>query len=214
MAQERTPSQVMVISAAGRWREAACTRLRAAGHDVAVADSPAEALGLVVREPVRAVILDHTLAQPEAFDLVDELRLLSPGIAILYASPVSEAHRWEAVVRAGADALIPLVDGDAPEGLLEVLVARCLANGGPASADTAAEAPSPGAAGLLNKQLARLAHDFNQPLTVVLGTVEMLLLDVPAESFLRQDLLALQREAERLRSLAARLRGLIRPSSH
>ncbi len=66
----------------------------------------------------------------------------------------------------------------------------------------------------MHKQLARLAHDFNQPLTVVLGTVEMLLLDVPADSFLRQDLLALQREAERLRSLATRLRGLIRTSSH
>ena len=214
MAQEHTPSQVMVISAAGRWREATCTRLRAAGHDVAVADSPAEALGLVVREAVRAVILDHTLAQAEAFDLVDELRLLSPGIAILYASPVSEARRWEAIVSAGADALLPLVDGDAPVGLLEVLVARCLANGGAAPADSAAEARSHGAAAALHKQLARLAHDFNQPLTVVLGTVEMLLLDVPADSFLRQDLLALQREAERLRSLATRLRGLIRTSSH
>jgi hypothetical protein len=51
----------------------------------------------------------------------------------------------------------------------------------------------------------RASQDMSQPLTVILGIIDILLLDISLDTHVRGDLLTVQREAHRLRHLAAAL---------
>jgi len=189
--------------------EALCTRLRATGYAVDTTDAADEALRRVVRQPVEVAILDSTSMPRSCAPTVSELRFLSPGIKVLCVYPVSELPDWATACRAGADGLVPVTRDGVPTDVLEALVCRALA---PVTnlGKGAEESRQPGGAesGPLVTHVARLAHDFNQPLTVILGTVDVLLLDLQDASETHQDLLTLQREANRLRALAAELSSL------
>lgn len=51
----------------------------------------------------------------------------------------------------------------------------------------------------------KVAHDINNPLTIILGTVELMLKDAPEDSFQRQDLLRIQSAARRCAQMTAHL---------
>jgi len=204
-------STVRKVLLASDESESACAgllaRLRSAGFTAERVPSGEEALRRVAREPIAAVLLcTRTLGTAEWL-LAGELRALSPTLAILGVT----AGCAPDAVPAGAgdvalDALVPAIGGRVPPGLLEATLRGALAlrSGGPPAAAAGAATADTDA---LVEMVAGLVHELNQPLTVMLGTLDVLRGELAAESNAREDLAEIEHGLERLRSIAGQLRA-------
>jgi signal transduction histidine kinase len=112
-------------------------------------------------------------------------------------------------LRAGADDVVPFIAETEGFELLELVLARSVAaHRTEREARRLREQIQCLGTGELSDVVRRTAHDMNQPLTVIMGTVDLLLLELPNDSTLRADLESVLRESQKLRALATSLGSL------
>lgn len=197
---------VLVVGPRDALQDAICDWLRERCYAADTVDSGEEALDLVSTRWYDAVIVDAQLGDMSCLQLVRKLRRDSQDQTLLiHRDPFGVVPVLDAM-QAGADDVIPRISDREGFDLLELILSRSVR-----MHRTAREATR------LRDQLQnldlvdlpahvrRVAHDMNQPLTVILGTADLLLMDLPPDSPLREDLQAIDREARELRRLAASL---------
>ncbi len=210
MTSTTTHCKVLVVSPAGPLSEAVSARLAAAGHDIERVDPGEAALRRVALEPVAAALLCCASLTAADWEVAGDLRLLSPTLAVLVISPDLGTDSGPSARDASVDAVVPVVDGEIPAGLIEAALCGALVLRGAGGARPGAtRAGAPSRVRPHGEAIARLVHDLNQPLTVVLGTVEVLLMDADLATPARDDLDTLRQEADRLRVIAGELRTLV-----
>jgi two-component system KDP operon response regulator KdpE len=80
--------------------------LRAAGYEVALAETGAQALALLQREPVAAIVLDLGLPDGDGKDLIERIRALAPAPIIVLSARESETEKIQALDRGANDYVV------------------------------------------------------------------------------------------------------------
>jgi len=80
--------------------------LRAAGYEVALAETGAEALAAIEREPVTAVVLDLGLPDIDGMTIIDRIRALNNVPIIVLSARDSEAQKINALDRGANDYVV------------------------------------------------------------------------------------------------------------
>lgn len=80
--------------------------LRAAGYEVALAETGAQALEVLARETVAAIVLDLGLPDGDGKDLIDPIRALTPAPIIVLSARESEAEKIQALDRGANDYVV------------------------------------------------------------------------------------------------------------
>jgi len=198
------PGTLLVLTPTAGSAEGLVAGLGERGRAVGVVTSAPEAMRRVATERCDGIIVSGNLTDPPPAECIGALRVLSPALPLVFLTDGGDATGIVASLQAGADGFIRAEDASAD--VVDALLAR-LADARRVPREQALrEAPAAYAANDLGETVRRTAHEMNQPLTVIFGLVDVLLLDAPDDSEVRTDLLTLQREAERLRVLA---RGLV-----
>ena len=146
-----------------------------------------------------------------AASTVARIREADPGLAIIVERTRPITCPVADLINAGADQVCHGIGSEDDLMLLHLMILRSIvsrqfsdSNALASSRDEHVAARHP-----LIEAVRNAGHDMSQPLTVIIGAAEMLLLDTPEESPMRNDLEMIRREAARLREIAAGLGGLV-----
>lgn len=201
-------TRVLVVGPQSASRDALCAFLREKQCRVETADDPEEALHDLWAEEYDSVVLDAQAGEDACLKMIKAWRERSADqTLILQQDPRGRPSALEAL-KAGADDTMPRpVNAEDLELLALVLHRGVWSHRAMREARRLSEETQNGLSG----ELERLAHEMNQPLTVIMGTVDLALLEVPQGSPLFADLRSLQREAEKLQRLACQLGALVHP---
>jgi len=140
---------------------------------------------------------------------IQRLREMDPALAIIVQRNSGTPFPIAEALRAGADEVSHGITTEDDLDLLHLMILRSIVRRR-ITCEARARVQMMGAEDMhpLVKVAREASHDMSQPLTVIMGTVEMLLLDAPEHSLMREDLEMIQRETARLRGIAARLGSL------
>ena len=194
---------LLVLAPPGAAPEGLVAGLGERGHAMGVVTTAPEALRRVATEHCAGAIVSGALADPRPAEAIGALRVLSPSLPLLLLADSGGTPTIVASLEAGADGFV--TPGDSSPEVVAALLARLTEVRRPQRGAEVRESAAAYAPSGLAEAVRRAAHEMNQPLTVIFGLVDVLLLDSPEDSDVRADLLTLQREAERLRMLARSL---------
>lgn len=201
-----TTGVVLVVTPPDPTADDIGARLGQHGRAVSVVESATEAMRRVATEPCVGAIVSDALKEPPAVECIGALRILAPDLPVILLTRSGDADSIVEALHAGADAYV--ADGACADvaRVLAALLGRVVEMRASHSQATGVrESDATYTATDLGDQVRRTAHDMNQPLTVIFGLVDVLMLDASEDQDVRDDLLTLQREAERLRVMARSL---------
>jgi len=171
--------------------------LERAGLEVDASESPFEALLRFDERPTDLVLLFLDSLDDEDLEILPALREVDAGVRMLVAFGPSHRDRAAAALRLGADAYLP-----DPFYVSELLALARAARPAPAEPEAGSREVEELAGGV--------AHNINNPLTIVSGWVEILLGEIPEGDRRRRHLQSVLDETRRIRGVVDNLQAYAR----
>ncbi len=194
------PARVLVVDDSPVVRRMVTQILADAGYGVESAPDGAAALRAIEQAPFDLVVTDLHMPPPDGFGLLEAVRARDPMLPVIILTG-SHAHDMDAAVRAlrlGAQDYLakPLTDPDQ----IVLAVERALAQR--RQRETLREAQKMEAIGRL---AGGLAHDFNNALGIIMGTVSLMVRDPLVQGRVAADVEKIGKAAERAARLTRQL---------
>jgi len=201
---------VLVVGPREPLRDTLCHWLRQRRYEVEAVERSEHALLRVDSTWYDAVVVDAQVGSMSCLQMVRELRRRCPHQTLLVHRDTYGVVPILHALQSGADEVVPRITNTEGFELLELVLARGVAtHRAEREARRLHEQLKRLGSGELSEVVRRTTHDMNQPLTVIMGTVDLLLLELPDDSEMREDLETVLRESQRLRTLATSLGSLV-----
>lgn len=205
---DRASTAILLVEDSSSYREAVRAALMRAGYRVDAAATGTEAMERYGGGGYDVLLSDVVLPDVPGIDLLAHVRQVNPDQCVILMTSEGSGLSAAGVIRAGADdyLLKPMrLDDDGAD--LEVIISRSLERRRLAKENKELQAKLVEASKLnaVMSLAGAAAHEMNQPLTVMAGITELLMMDADPDDPAYQDYEALRRAAQRLCDIVAKL---------
>ena len=199
---------ILLVEDSSAYREMVRAALVHAGYRVDAVASGKEAIARYQDGGYDVLLADTVLPDLPGIELLARVRQIDPDQCIILMTAEGSGLSAAGVIRAGADdyLLKPMrLDDDGAD--LDVIIARSLERRRLARENKALQAKLVEASKLnaVMSLAGAAAHEMNQPLTVISGITELLLMDADPDDPSYADYEALQRATQRLCDIVGKL---------
>lgn len=206
------PVTVLLVEASREQRELIRAALIRLGHRLTTAATGQEAVGLYRAGEYDALLVDMMLPDMPGTEILSRVRKIDADQCVIMMTTEGSGFSAIKALRAGADDYVtkPIrLDDEGAE--LEVIVSRSIERRRLARENRELQAKLAEASqvNVMVSLAGAAAHEINQPLTVMAGITELLLMDTDPEDPSYQDLETLHRATQRLCNIVGKLGAII-----